>query len=108
MAVPHGFSSGQQGQEYFLSEGVHGIPLLYPLPPSWNLWHLGSFEALDPVLMEIHTARFLWKLVKINPMKRGAGGHKGRTEKIRRGVGKAGERKGSSNSWCLVPVADGF
>lgn len=69
MAVPHGFSSGQQGQEYFLSEGVHGIPLLYPLPPSWNLWHLGSFEALDPVLMEIHTARFLWKLVKINPMK---------------------------------------
>lgn len=69
MAVPHGFSSGQQGQKYFLSEGVHGIPLLYPLPHSWNLWHLGSFQALDPFLMEIHTVCFLWKLAKINPMK---------------------------------------
>lgn len=93
MAVPQGFSRGQQGREYFLSEGVNGIPLLYPLPHSRNLWHLGSFEALNPLLMEIHTLRFLWKSVKINPMKCGAGGHKGSTEMIGRGIGKAGERK---------------
>lgn len=108
MAVPQGFSSGHQDQEYFLSEGVNGIPLLYPLPHSWNLWHLRSFEALNPFLMEIRALHFLWKSVKINPMKCGAGGHKGSAEMIKRGFGKAGERKGSSNSCCLIPVADGF
>lgn len=108
MAVPQGFSSGQRGQEYFPSECVNGIPLLYPLAHSWNLWHLRSFEALDLFLMEIHALCFLWKSVKINPTKCGAGGHKGSTEMIGRGVGKAGGRKGSSSSWCLIPVADGF
>lgn len=104
MAVPQGFSSGQQGQEYFLSEGVNGIPLLYLLPHIRNLWHPRSFEALDPFLMEIHALRFLWKSVKINPTKCGAGGHKRSTEMIGRDIGKTGERKGSSNSWCLIPV----
>lgn len=82
--------------------------LLYPLPHSWNLWHLRSFQALDPFLMEIHALCSLWKLVKISPMKCGAGGHKGSTEMIGRSIGKARERKGSFNSWCLIPVADGF
>lgn len=107
MAVPQGLSSAQQGQEYFLSKGVNGIS---PLPTSTLMELVASqnSETLDPFLMETHALHFLWKLVKINPMKCGAGRHKGSTEMIGSDIGKAGERKGSSNSWCLIPVADGF
>lgn len=56
MAVPQGFSSGQQGQEYFLSKGVNGIsPLptstLMELVASQKLSGLGPFSDGNPCSM---------------------------------------------------------